>query len=102
MGTATDDGWINVQAISLPVVEPAPIGEEETGEDLVASALLADPSRSDRAIATELNVAASTVGRKRKKLEATGLIEPIERRIGRNGRELKTTLIGTPKPETPS
>lgn len=97
VGTTSDDGWVEIQAVSLPTAEPAPI-HEGTGEDLVASALLADPSRSDRAIATELGVAASTVGRKRKKLEAAGLIESIEKRIGRNGRQLKTTLIGTPKP----
>ncbi|MCD8489505.1 MAG: UvrD-helicase domain-containing protein [Desertifilum sp.] len=59
--------------------------------------LLANPHRSDRAIAALCGVSAPTIGKWRKRLLQQGLIESNGKRIDKNGRTLNTTNIGKPE-----
>ena len=55
-----------------------------------ADALLkANPARSDRSIAEEAKVDRETVSRNRKRLEATGGLPPVEKRVGADGKARK-------------
>ncbi|HLO52518.1 MAG TPA: UvrD-helicase domain-containing protein [Kamptonema sp.] len=61
----------------------------------VKSALIADPLRSDRFLAKICGTSAPTVAKWRKRLLEEGLIDSNGKRLGANGKTIKTDNIGT-------
>lgn len=52
----------------------------------VAAELKRDPSRSDRAIASDVGCSPTFVGRMRRELERAGVVSTVDTRVGRDGR----------------
>jgi DNA-binding Lrp family transcriptional regulator len=52
---------------------------------IIAELLKADPSRSDRSIAKEVNASPTSVGAVRKREEAAGTVSTMDTRVGRDG-----------------
>lgn len=92
---ADEEGEEVTMAISTTNPEEKP----EQPANPVQVELVADPTRSDRAIAALCGVSAPTVGKWRKTLIQQGLIRDTVQRVDRNGRLLEVSNIG--KPEKP-
>lgn len=67
----------------------------EPASAVAARALEAHPEKSNRAIAEIAGVGRATVNR----LRATGSFEPVEKTVGRDGKERPATMPPRPKPE---
>jgi hypothetical protein len=63
--------------------------DEEERRDLIAKLIKAKPEASDRAIAKKVKRDHKTVAKIRKKLESTGEMSPVEKRIGADGKKRK-------------
>ncbi len=70
----------------------------EQKRQVITAALVADPARSDRQIATEAKVSPTTVGTIRKELEQAGDVSKLDTRRDTQGREQPSTKPST-KPE---
>jgi len=62
---------------------------EEQRRDLIAKLIKAKPEASDRAIAKQIKRDHKTVAKVRKKMESTGEVSPVEKRVGADGKKRK-------------
>jgi hypothetical protein len=62
---------------------------EEQRRDLIAKLIKAKPEESDRAIAKKVKRDHKTVAKVRKKMESTGEVSPVEKRVGADGKKRK-------------
>jgi hypothetical protein len=60
---------------------------EEQRRELIAKIIKAKPSASDRTIAKQVKRDHKTVAKIRKKLESTGEVSPVEKRVGADGKK---------------
>jgi ParB-like chromosome segregation protein Spo0J len=83
----------------------------EDRRKLIKELLLADPTKSDRSLGTELKVDKNTIAAVRKAAESTGEISPVAKRTGKDGKARtaptkKTTRpklrLVEPEPEVPT
>ena len=62
---------------------------EEQRRDLIAKLIKAKTEASDRAIAKQIKRDHKTVAKVRKKMESTGEVSPVEKRVGADGKKRK-------------
>jgi hypothetical protein len=75
---------------------------EEDRRDLIAKIIKAKPEASDRAIAKKVKRDHKTVAKVRKKMESTGEVSPVEKRVGADGKKrVKPKRVGLAPPRHP-
>ena len=71
---------------------------DEQRRQLIAKIIKAKPEASDRTIAKQVKRDHKTVAKIRKKLESTGEVSPVEKRIGADGKQRKSRAKKKPTP----
>jgi hypothetical protein len=77
---------------------------EEQRRELIAKIIKAKPQASDRSIAKQVKRDHKTVAKVRKKLESTGEVSPVQKRVGADGKQRKSraprpkVVAPSPKP----
>jgi hypothetical protein len=75
---------------------------EELRRELIAKVIKAKPEESDRSIAKKVKRDHKTVAKVRKKLESTGEVSPVQKRVGADGKKRgrpPQRKVAPPKPE---